>query len=172
MVTAVIFASSCRIESLAILRLKLTVPKLGERELCHFPIDDKYFHFLMYSGWFHAIVADIPHLLVAVALLHPSNSGTCGSEAWLPHWLSAPVVSIFFSSGSILWGFVSRTSQWVVAQAHRRTHGNEPGPADLSSVNTAMRNYVRGIQEENRQLRERIRADEVDSEQGDNGRES
>ena len=46
------------------------------------------------------------------------------------------------------------------------------GPADLSSVNTAMRNYVRGIQEENRQLRERIRADEVDSEQGDNGRES
>ena len=171
MVTAVIFASSCRIESLAILRLKLTIPTLGERELCHFPIEDKYFHFLMYSGWFHAIVADIPHLLVAVALLDPSNSEDCGS-GWLPDWLSAPAVTIFFSIGSILWGFVSRTSQWVVAQAQRRTHGNEPGPADLSSVNTATRDFVNRIQEENRQLRERIRADQSDSEQGDNGRES
>ena len=123
LVTAVIFASSCRIESLAILRLQLR-----GKTLSHFPIDDRYFHFLKYSGWFHAILADIPHLTVAVALLlDPSEESDdtwpCGSHI-------LPALSIFFSSVSIVWGFVSRTSQWVVAEVGRRPAGR-PGGWDV-----------------------------------------
>lgn len=114
-VTVVTIASLCRIESLAILRLQL-----ADEPLWWFPIEDKHFHFLQYSGWFHFILADVPHLTVAVALLVDTDS-QC--DSWLPAWLSAPLLSIFFSCGSILWGFVSRAGQWAVAQASRSTGG-------------------------------------------------
>eukprot|EP01045_Picozoa_sp_COSAG04_P017842 COSAG04_NODE_1609_length_6174_cov_10.786864_1_plen_680_part_00 len=113
-VTFVLIVSCCRIESIAILRLRL----FG-RMVIDFPIAPKHFHFLRYSGWFHAILADIPHLLVATALLVDSRGSCEEMPAWLPLTATeAAALSILFSCGSIVWGAVSRTGQWVVARAH------------------------------------------------------
>ena len=57
--TFVILMSCCRIESMAILRLRLC-----GKDIINYPMAPQHFHFLRYSGWFHAILADIPHLLV------------------------------------------------------------------------------------------------------------
>ena len=108
LVTAVIVASACRIESLAILRLRLRCSG-QDRSLWYFPIEDKHFHFLQYSGWFHAILADIPHLVVGAAVLVDDDGG-CDFPAAL---------SIFFSSGSIIWGTLSRCGQLALADASR-----------------------------------------------------
>ena len=75
----VILCSACRIESLAILRLRLC-----DTMMLDFPIDPRHFHFLRYNGWFHAILADIPHLLVAVAVLADQDATGCEEAGFVP----------------------------------------------------------------------------------------
>ena len=110
MVTAVIIASACRIESLAILRLRLRWSG-RDRLLWCFPIEDKHFHFLQYSGWFHAILADVPHLVAAVALLVDKAPAGDNCHEWYCECSSSAALSIFFSSGSIIWGTLSAAAQ-------------------------------------------------------------
>ena len=119
--TFVILMSCCRIESMAILRLRLC-----GRSIVDFPMDAKHFHFLRYSGWFHAILADIPHLLVCTALLMDVSDRTGGCDGdFCKSWLllspqESAAASIVFSVGSIVWGFVSRAGQLLVADPSGR----------------------------------------------------
>lgn len=72
--------------------------------LIDFPIAPRHLHFLRFSGGFHAIIADIPHFLVAVALLvDMGTEGACeGEHSWLPlDPKHAAVVSIIFSCVSM-----------------------------------------------------------------------
>ena len=55
--TLVLFASASRIESLSVLRC------LGMR------MPDRHFNFLRFEGAHHYVLADLPHLMVAIAML-------------------------------------------------------------------------------------------------------
>ena len=87
-------ASLSRIESLAILRLRLC----GKMRI-EAPISHRHFHFLRYEGMYHYILEDVPHICVALAqlMLTPDDREVCGQEhhllqslgSWLPWTLSA-----------------------------------------------------------------------------------
>eukprot|EP01046_Picozoa_sp_COSAG06_P011850 COSAG06_NODE_682_length_13115_cov_17.917793_9_plen_357_part_00 len=120
--TLVIFACSSRIQSMSILRLRIGGKMWLGEEL---PILHKHIHFIRYCGWHQMILADIPHLLVAiVTLVYTKFEVTeCGDDGspWLPTLLQVSpdvqrgwaVASIFFSCGSILWGAASRAVDWA-----------------------------------------------------------
>ena len=63
----IVVASSSRLNSMAILRLKI-----GGRMLVDFPdsTDNRFFHFLRSSGMFHYLVEDIPHLVISLVALY------------------------------------------------------------------------------------------------------
>ena len=121
-VVLVIIASCMRIESLSILRLRLSyVPDCIGR--IDFPgMTAKHYNFVRFSGGYRAVVTDIPHMLVGIAMLHLAGEGTCTDDHW---WLSllpgdpahaaryCAIVNIVFSSTSIFWGFVSRVA-WSI----------------------------------------------------------
>lgn len=106
--TLVVILSSSRIESLAILRLRLR-----EELLVDYPMPQTVFQFTRFCGSHHAILTDLPHLVVAVILLNIDAATKCSHQDLLPSWLdllprSTALLSIAFSIGSLLWGWVSR----------------------------------------------------------------
>jgi hypothetical protein len=119
--TFIVLASMCRIESMSVLRLRLC-----GKMLIDFPMQYKHFHFLLFCGWYHTVLVDIPHILVAVATL-VSSSG-CQHESWMPHGLADTfaIASIIFSCASMFWSAVSRMGQRVAREANRdASHGLE-----------------------------------------------
>lgn len=122
----IIIASSSRVESLAILRLRLC-----GRMISDFPMAHEVFHFLRYEGSYHYFLEDGPHLLIAVALLVTSdpNSDICGEEhKWLPASLRPShdtarlfaVLNIAHTCWSIFYGCVSKTGQRVARNRPRQ----------------------------------------------------
>ena len=116
--TFVIFMSCCRIESMAILRLRLC-----GKDMINFPMAPKHFHLLRCSGWFHAILADIPHLLVWCAwrCWWKSTATTAHAARARGSPKQAAAASIVFSCGSIIWGLINRTGQLLVSDAFSRS---------------------------------------------------
>ena len=100
----VVVASSSRLNSMAILRLKI-----GRWKILDFDDSDnqRYFHFMRNSGMFHYLVEDIPHAMASLAVISAGHSMQCGAD-------QNPTVaklSLVFSLGSILLGIISKTIQ-------------------------------------------------------------
>ena len=62
----IVVASSSRLNSMAILRLRLC-----GKLLLDFPDSDdrRFFHYMRHSGMYHYLVEDIPHAVLSVAVL-------------------------------------------------------------------------------------------------------
>jgi hypothetical protein len=106
-----VLASSSRLESLAILRLRLC-----GRDVIHFPIPPAYFHFIRHAGMFHLLLEDVPHALVGMAQL--SKESTCDSEHSTFEMpgdaRTIAILSVVFSLGSIVFGVAVRSIQMLV----------------------------------------------------------
>ena len=117
LVAGVTIASLSRIDSMAILRLRLC-----DKMRIEAPMSHRHFHFLRYEGMYHYIVEDVPHICVALAqlMLTPNGGEVCGNEQdWLPaEWATTIAkLSIGTSAFSILYGAISKTWQGVVRKA-------------------------------------------------------
>jgi hypothetical protein len=68
----VVLASSSRLNSMAILRLKI-----GDRELLDFDDSEnhRYFHFMRHSGMYHYLVEDVPHALLSLVVILADDLG-------------------------------------------------------------------------------------------------
>ena len=169
-VTAVIVASCMRIESLSILRLRLSyLPEcLGRID---FPgMTAKHYNFVRFAGGYRAVVTDIPHLLVGFAMLDLAGDGTCTDDHW---WLGllpgdpaqvaryCAIVNIIFSATSIFWGFVSRVS-WSI---QNRALDESPAPALPQRV-TAVLEWIQQ-QPQSEEITRRLLADASGSTQGE-----
>jgi hypothetical protein len=119
--TLVVLASSSRLESVAILRLRLC-----DRDLIQLPIQPNYFHFIRHAGLFHFLLEDFPHGLVGIAQLTKEGEGTCEEHSSFAMPIDATVITtlnVVFSLGSILFGVVLRSMQMLVLRAARRGGG-------------------------------------------------
>ena len=109
-VACVLLASSVRIESMTILRLKLR-----GRMIIAFPIEKKHFHFLRYyTGWVHVILAQIPQLLVCMALELCDHAKPCDQAKTV-------LGNAATSSISIMWTVVSHMASLIVLRATRES---------------------------------------------------
>lgn len=109
--SVIIIASASRLESMAILRLRLC-----GWDVLDFPMGDKYFHFVRHAGVYHHIIEDIPHAMVSLALISFSGQDRedgqphCGDESSVlgvtGHTLA--ITSLVFSLGSIFFGLVNK----------------------------------------------------------------
>jgi hypothetical protein len=111
LVAAVVVASSSRIESIAIFRLRLC-----GRDVIKLPMADKYFHFLKNAGMYHHLIEDFPHAVVSVALL--LRDGDCGQSTGQSRHFWQPLSSnemgwlnLAFCAASIGWGLVVKGLQ-------------------------------------------------------------
>jgi hypothetical protein len=98
----VVLASSSRLNSMAILRLKI-----GKWKILDFDDSDnqRYFHFMRNSGMFHYLVEDIPHAMTSLAVISAGHTMGCGEDPTIAK------LSLLFSLGSILVGIISKTIQ-------------------------------------------------------------
>lgn len=142
-VAIVIIASCCRIETLAILRLKLG--GLGSCGQIEMPMPPKCLNFLRFAGWYHWIATDVPHLLVGIALIQLSNddNSVCNDGHW---WLSMcpwdptlttralTILSVVFSCFSMLRGIVNRTSHRIWNRPDDPAVGRAMMPASFRSI--------------------------------------
>jgi hypothetical protein len=114
----VVFASSSRLESMTVLRLRLC-----GKTLCNLPMEHRHFHYLKQAGWYHHIVEDIPLAVVSLTVIFAShNSKSCLNldDAWLPDVLGGDTVakwSLAFSISSILFGLLDKAVQMMVINA-------------------------------------------------------
>jgi hypothetical protein len=95
LVAIVYLLSVSRLESLAILRLRLC-----ESEVWMMPMERKYFHFVRQSGLVHYVLEDVPHLAVSIAEPHLT------SWVW---WMT-----VIFSGASILSGLADKAVQLML----------------------------------------------------------
>jgi hypothetical protein len=112
----VVLASSSRLESVAILRLRLC-----DRDIIQLPIEAVYFHFIRHAGMFHFLLEDFPHGLVGVAQLTKAGEH-CGDHGTFSLPVDAKIITtlnVVFSLGSILFGVVLRSMQMLVLRAAR-----------------------------------------------------
>jgi hypothetical protein len=114
----VVLASSSRLNSMAILRLKI-----GQWKILDFDDSDnqRYFHFMRNSGLFHYLVEDIPHAMTSLALISADHNLECGAD-------ENPTIaklSLVFSLGSILLGIISKTIQQLTVAIV-----NDPTPSN------------------------------------------
>jgi hypothetical protein len=115
----VVLASSSRLESVAILRLRLC-----DRDIIKLPIEPAYFHFIRHAGMFHFLIEDFPHSLVGVAQLTKAGDHTCGENGTFEMPVDAKMITllnVIFSLGSIVFGVILRSMQMLVLRAARGT---------------------------------------------------
>ena len=136
----IVLASSSRLNSMAILRLRIC-----RTMILDFPDSDghRYFHFLRNSGMYHFWVEDIPHALLCVALL--LSTGDEGVQACTDHGQTKTVhlpggrdielpiadtdiawASLVCSIGSMLFGIVSKTMQVLTVTIAREPEIGSP----------------------------------------------
>jgi hypothetical protein len=115
----VVMASASRLESVAVLRLRLC-----EHDLIDLPIQPAYFHFIRHAGMFHYLLEDFPHGLVGIAQLSKAGEDTCGTEhGTFAMPIDAKVLTslnVVFSLGSIGFGIVLRSTQMLVLRSVAR----------------------------------------------------
>lgn len=109
-VTAILLLSAARIESLVILRLRLC-----DKDIIACPMQQPHFQFLKFAGWYHPLLADIPHTVLSIIVLQTDEHQSC-RDCWVCELtgMSAntlAVVNICFSCFSMLWGLLSRTGR-------------------------------------------------------------
>ena len=115
----IVIVSASRIESLAILRLRLRGNVISD-----FPMSDEGFHFLKYEGSYHYILEDLPHLLAAIALLNTGDS-CVENGVWIfsPGWIAyANIVHILWS---IFYGYISKQGQKRIMRRGAARHMEE-----------------------------------------------
>eukprot|EP01049_Picozoa_sp_SAG25_P000731 SAG25_NODE_26_length_21086_cov_21.643065_20_plen_929_part_00 len=120
----VVLASASRLESLAILRLRLC-----GRDIILLPIEPAFFHFIRHAGMFHFIIEDFPHGLVGVAQLTKAGVNSCGDTGTFHMPIDAKTITmlnVIFSIGSIVFGVILRSMQLLVLRAARDTDGGVP----------------------------------------------
>ena len=100
----VVLASSSRLNSMAILRLKIGKWKILDFDDSN---NQRYFHFMRNSGMFHYLVEDIPHAMTSLAVISAGHTMGCGADE---HPTIAKL-SLVLSLGSILIGIISKTIQ-------------------------------------------------------------
>lgn len=100
----VLVLSTSRLESLAILRLRLC-----GRDLLHMPMEHRHFHFIRQAGVFHYVVEDLPHAAVSIAQLVINGKGSVWAE-----------LNLGFSALSIIFGLVNKGVQLLVLRAVNR----------------------------------------------------
>eukprot|EP01047_Picozoa_sp_COSAG01_P039394 COSAG01_NODE_3253_length_6351_cov_4.601248_2_plen_678_part_00 len=117
LVTLVLLLSASRLNSLAILRLRIF-----DYVIIDCPMEDKFFHFIRHCGMFRYFVSDIPQVFVAVALLVTTgkHADICGhSDVWLipisAH--TAAIMSIVSSFGLIAFGVVDKMGHLLLTEA-------------------------------------------------------
>jgi hypothetical protein len=74
-----------------------------------------HFQFLKFAGWYHPLLADIPHTVLSIIVLRTDEHQSC-RDCWVCELtgMSAntlAVVNICFSCFSMLWGLLSRTGR-------------------------------------------------------------
>ena len=157
LVACVGIAASSRLDMIAILRLKL-VGKVR----CGLPMEDKHFHFCRHAGMYHYLIEDMPHALIAFAKWRlgcdDGDDGSASDGDGLVAWFA--LGSAGLSACSIIFGLVNKAVQMRIAR------GGDTMNSSVSLLNTATRDYIAGLQEENRQLRESRGAQLSGSEQG------
>jgi hypothetical protein len=119
--TFVVLASSSRLESVAILRLRLC-----DRDIIKLPIQPAYFHFIRHAGMFHFLLEDFPHALVGIAQLSKAGQDTCGQASAFEMPVDAKMVTklnVIFSLGSIVFGVVLRWMQMLVLRTTQDNGG-------------------------------------------------
>jgi uncharacterized membrane protein YdcZ (DUF606 family) len=131
---AIVFISSSRLNSMAILRLRLCGTMV-----ISFPdsADHRFFHFLRNAGMFHYWLEDIPHALVSITLLsldHCDENDVLGplpigsqDIAW---------ASLACSLGSMLFGVISKMMQLLTMAAITTT--NEGAQNDRPTMRTSV----------------------------------
>jgi hypothetical protein len=153
----IVLASSSRLNSMAILRLRVC-----GRMLIDFPdsADHRFFYFMQNAGLYHFWVEDIPHALISMALLNAADDE--GHEACMFHGHSKMVrlfdrplelpfgdtdiawASLFASVGSILFGLVSRMMLLVTVSVARQEENVQELPTVRPS--TSMLGLVQSLQ--------------------------
>jgi hypothetical protein len=117
LVSLVVLASTSRLESVAILRLRLC-----DRDIIKLPIESAYFHFIRHAGMFHFLLEDFPHALVGVAQLTKAGENTCGENGTFHMPVDAKTITtlnVIFSLGSVVFGVILRSVQMLVLRAAR-----------------------------------------------------
>ena len=71
----IVLASASRIESLAILRLRLR-----GRQVISMPMAHKHFHFVRHAGMYHHLVEDFPHAVASITLILRDEGCMHGGE--------------------------------------------------------------------------------------------
>ena len=159
LVACVGIAASSRLDMIAILRLKL-----GGKVRCGLPMEDKHFHFCRHAGMYHYLIEDMPHALIAFAKWRlgcdDGDDGSASDGDGLVAWFA--LGSAGLSACSIIFGLVNKAVQMRIAR------GGDTVSSSVPLLNTAMRDYIASLQEENRQLREggSVRAQQSNSDQG------
>jgi hypothetical protein len=151
----IVLASSSRLNSMAILRLRIC-----GRMLIDFPDseDHRFFHFMRNAGLYHFWVEDIPHVLISMALLYAADDE--GDQACTEHGHSKVIhlfdrplelpfgdrdiawASLFASVGSILFGLVSRMMLLLTVSVARK----DESVRELSTIRTSMLDLVHSLQ--------------------------
>ena len=122
LVTAIVLASGSRVESLAVLRLRLDRPF---RLRIAMPMEDSHFHFLRHAGMYHHLIEDLPHMLIGIVMLIAyDGADKCADhhesflasklpfDSW--EWI---IFNTVHSSLSIAWGIASRAVQLLALDA-------------------------------------------------------
>jgi hypothetical protein len=104
------------------------------KTLCNLPMEHRHFHYLRQAGWYHYLIEDTPHALVALAQLYLHND--CESHGrLLPESISdafVAKVSIAFSLSSIVFGLLDKGLQMVAIHATVRDgDGGDGGRASM-----------------------------------------
>jgi hypothetical protein len=123
LVALVVLASSSRLESVAILRLRLC-----DQDIIKLPIEPAYFHFIRHAGMFHVLLEDLPHGLVGVAQL-TAGKNMCGGNDNFHMPVDAETIlklNLIFSLGSIVFGVILRSTQMSVFRAARDVDNGIP----------------------------------------------
>jgi hypothetical protein len=116
--TFVVLASSSRLESMAVLRLRIC-----GRTLSSMPMEPRHFHFIRQAGLFHNLIEDIPHALVSIAKLRTEDSCQMDGD-WFADSKdverTVAIVSLVFSVSSIVFGVVNKSMQLLAMNARHR----------------------------------------------------
>jgi hypothetical protein len=138
---AIVLASSSRLNSMSILRLRLCNTMVVD-----WPDDDghRYFHFLRNAGMFHYLVEDIPHALISFVVLRSGDISELETDIRFYGQLVAThetmaKLSLVVSLGSIVIGMISSSLQMMTltittADDRLSAEGHLSAPISLDRV--------------------------------------
>jgi len=125
----VIFGSIPRMQSLAMLRLRLCGVKVYK-----YPMDDRHMFFLRNCGLHHVFVADIPVAVISLALIHsaPGEVSPCKGDSldWAKAMLFCKVVLMIWS------GISAITQLLLTGNCLWSLHGSHEGADGMIEVET------------------------------------